>query len=90
MILNKDKYFKEHGFKQDPFASTNALHEDFLEEYFITPPYFYSLIGSTTNPKSTFVIAPRGTGKTAQRIMIEKMSEHEEGLLTIVYDKFPI
>ena len=90
MILNKDRYFNEHGFKQDPFASTNALHEDFLEEYFITPPYFYSLIGSTINPKSTFVIAPRGTGKTAQRIMIEKMSEHEKGLLTIVYDKFPI
>ena len=90
MILNRDKYFKEHGFKQDPFASTNALHEDFLEEYFITPPYFYSLIGSITNPKSTFVTAPRGTGKTAQRIMIEKISENESGLLTIVYDKFPI
>ncbi len=90
MILNRDRYFKEHGFKQDPFASTNALHEDFLEEYFITPPYFYSLIGSITNPKSTFVIAPRGTGKTAQRIMIEKMSEHKKELLTIVYDRFPI
>lgn len=90
MILNRDKYFKEHGFKEEPFATTNALQEDFLEEYFITPPYFYSLIGSTTKPKSTFVIAPRGTGKTAQRIMIEKMSEHEDGLLTVVYDRFPI
>lgn len=90
MIFNKGKYFNEHGFKQDPFASTNSLHEDFLEEYFITPPYFYSLIGSIDKPKSTFVIAPRGTGKTAQRIMLEKMSEHEVGLLTIVYDKFPI
>ncbi|GEM_PF-2413952 len=90
MILNKQKYFNEHGFKKDPFASTNALHEDMLEEYFITPPYFYSLIGSMDNPKSTFVVAPRGTGKTAQRIMLEKISEKEDDLLTIIYDRFPI
>lgn len=90
MIFNKEKYFEAHGFKRDPFASTNAIHEDFLDEYFITPPYFYSLIGSTTCPKSTFVVAPRGTGKTAQRIMLEKVSEEDDSLLTIVYDKFPV
>lgn len=90
MIFNKENYFEQHGFKQDPFASTNAIHEDFLDEYFITPPYFYSLIGSTSNPKSTFVVAPRGTGKTAQRLMLEKVSEQDDTLLTIVYDQFPV
>ncbi|WP_017210154.1 P-loop ATPase, Sll1717 family [Clostridium beijerinckii] len=90
MIFNKKEYFKRHGFKEDPFASTNAIHEEFLDKYFITPPYFYSLIGSLDRPKSSFVIAPRGTGKTAQRRMLEKISQNEKELLTIVYDNFPL
>ncbi|RXJ88191.1 P-loop ATPase, Sll1717 family [Arcobacter sp. CECT 8985] len=90
MIFNKDKYFINHGFVSDPFASTNAVHEDKLEEFFITPPYFYSLIGSIQTPKSSIVIAPRGAGKTAQRKMIEIMSASEDNIISIVYDQFPI
>ncbi len=90
MIFNKDDYFKNNGFKGDPFASTNAVHEDQLEKYFVTPPYFLSLIGSIEKPKSSIVIAPRGSGKTAQRKMIESMSEQQEGVISIVYTQFPI
>ncbi|MBE5982783.1 MAG: hypothetical protein E7248_05700 [Paenibacillaceae bacterium] len=90
MIHSSAEYFKTIGFKEDPFASTNALKEEFLEEYFITPPYYHSLVGSVKSPKSSFVIAPRGTGKTAQRVMLEKLSEKENGMLAVVYDDFPI
>lgn len=90
MIQSRTDYFKKMGFKDDPFASTNALQEEFLEEYFVTPPYYCSLVGSVKNPKSSFVIAPRGTGKTAQRLMLEKLSEKEQGMLTVVNDDFPI
>lgn len=90
MIFNKDKYFKEHGFISDPFASTNAVHEDKLESFFITPPYFFSLIGSLERPKSSIVLAPRGAGKTAQRKMIEIISSSEDQIISIVYDTFPI
>lgn len=90
MIYNKDKYFQNHGFTSDPFASTNAVHEDKLKDFFITPPYFHSLIGSIKNPKSSIVIAPRGAGKTAQRKMIEIMSMNEDNIISIVYDQFPI
>ncbi len=90
MISSRKDYFRTIGFKQDPFASTNALQEEFLEEYFVVPPYFYSLVGSTNAPKSSFIIAPRGTGKTAQRVMLEKMAEKQEEMLAVVYDEFPI
>lgn len=90
MILNKGEYFKEHGFVKDPFASTNAVHEELLEKYFITLPYYCSLIESIDNAKSSIVMSRKEIGKTAQRRMFEKLSETEEQLVTIVYDQFPI
>lgn len=90
MIYSREDYFKGLGFIGDPFASTNAIHEHLLEKYFVVPPYFYSLVGSTSSPKSSFIIAPRGTGKTAQRVMLEKMAEKNDSVLAVVYDNFPI
>ena len=89
-MKNRGDYFISRGFREDPFASTNALQEKLLEECFIVPPYYYSLIGSINEPKSSFVTAPRGTGKTAQRVMIEHDSEKNSGMIAIVYDDFPI
>ncbi|MBO4980928.1 MAG: hypothetical protein J6C84_03415 [Lachnospiraceae bacterium] len=90
MIISRDEYFRKFGFKEDPFASTNALQEELLEDCFVVPPYFPSLVGSSKMPKSSFVIAPRGTGKTAQRVMLEKLAEKENWMLAVVYDEFPI
>lgn len=87
---SRDEYFKSKNFIEDPFASTNALQEKYLEECFVVPPYYFSLVGSVKNPKSSFVTAPRGTGKTAQRVMLEKLAEKQDGMLAVVYDDFPI
>ncbi|MEC9490102.1 MAG: hypothetical protein UMU04_04075, partial [Halanaerobiales bacterium] len=89
-MITKSEYFNELGFIRDPFASTNALHEDMLKDYFVYPDYFYSLLGSFEKPKSSIVLAPRGTGKTAQRKMIEYLSEEKNELISIIYDSFPI
>lgn len=89
-FVDRNKYFSNLGFTEDPFASTNALHEEMLPEYFINPPYFSALIGDVNKPKSSIIIAPRGTGKTAQRKMLEKYSEVIPELICIVYDDFPI
>ena len=90
MVFTKDQYFKNIGFNEDPFTSTNAGSELMLEKYFITPPHFSSLVGSFDNPKSSIVIAPRGGGKTAQRKMIEHLANNTKELRCIVYDRFPL
>lgn len=86
----REEFFLCKQFRADPFATTNALQEKYLEECFIQPPYYMSLLGSVKNPRSSFVTAPRGTGKTAQRVMLERFAEKEDGTLAVVYDDFPI
>lgn len=87
----RDSYFCALGFKSDPFASTNAEHEEYLNDYFISPPYFASLVGSIERPKTSIVLAPRGFGKTAQRRRMEKLAEESnDKMLTILYDNFPV
>lgn len=84
------KSFAElHGFSEDPFASTNSETEELLEEYFVPPPYFASVKGDASNPRTSVVFAPRGAGKTAQRRMIE-FAASSEPFACITYDSFDI
>ncbi|WP_305077277.1 P-loop ATPase, Sll1717 family [Methylobacterium sp.] len=82
-------FFTSHGFSEDPFASTNAANEPLIENYFVDPPFFPAVIGDPRKPMSNVVFAPRGGGKTAQKIMIEKRSAESRSFLCIAYDKFP-
>jgi len=84
------EFLKLFGFTEDPFASTNAADEPLIDRYFVQPPFFPSVIGDPSKPKSNVVFAPRGGGKTAQKIMIERRSASEGGFLCIAYDKFPL
>jgi hypothetical protein len=77
------------GFIADPFASTNAADEPLISSYFVDPPFFPAVVGDPNNPKSNVVYAPRGGGKTAQKIMIEKRSAEAKSFLCISYDRFP-
>ena len=81
-------FLAAQGFIEDPFQSTNAGEEPKLERYFVPPPYFASVLGDPTNPKSQVILAPRGGGKTAQRVMIEKSSQ-SQNFLCVTYDDFP-
>lgn len=87
MALNA--FLASQQFVEDPFQSTNAGEEPRLEKYFVPPPYFASVLGDPVNPKSQVILAPRGGGKTAQRVMIEKSSEGGE-FLCVTYDDFPM
>lgn len=81
-----DEYLLNLGFLRNPFLQSNADKEvDFLSEYFIKPDYFEDIWGNLYNPSSSVVYAPRGGGKTAQRIMIEKRAEEYPDILTITY-----
>lgn len=81
-------FTERHGFKSDPFSSTNAETEEELQDYFVPPPYFATVLGDPKAPVSNVVFAPRGAGKTAQRRMIEEESVGQAQFLCLTYDSF--
>jgi hypothetical protein len=84
-----ESYLQKVGFVGDPFAHTNAEQEDRLGEYFVPPPYFQSVVGDARTPKSNVVFAPRGGGKTAQRLMLEREAiAPDAAYLCLTYDSF--
>jgi hypothetical protein len=81
-----EEYTKRLGFLNNPFQFSNADKEvDFIGAYFIKPDYFEDVWGDPFNPVSNIVYAPRGGGKTAQRIMFEKRAQESKDILTITY-----
>ncbi|MGU3360336.1 P-loop ATPase, Sll1717 family [Methylobacterium sp. M6A4_1b] len=83
------EFLASFGFSEDPFASTNAANEPLIDRYFVDPPFFPAVVGDPASPKSNVVFAPRGGGKTAQKIMIEKRSLESNQFLCVTYDRFP-
>jgi len=80
------QFLNQIGFVSHPFYSLNADQEAIqLEEYFVTPDYFEDLWGDPFLPFSNIIYAPRGGGKSAQRIMLEKRAEIEKDVLPISY-----
>lgn len=84
--MNIKDYLENIGFELNPFQFTNADQESqYIERYFIAPDYFDDVWGNPYNPVSNIIYAPRGAGKTAQRIMIEKRASVTDNVLTITY-----
>jgi hypothetical protein len=84
--MTKKEYLDSLGLNENPFQYTNADKEaDLIDQYFIYPDYFEDVWGDPNNPVSNIVYAPRGGGKTAQRLMIEKRALDFEEVLTITY-----
>lgn len=90
MPLSPTSFLGSHGFEENPFTTTNADDEPELQSYFVPPPYFSSVIGSPTKPKSAIVFAPRGGGKSAQKVMVEKAANRNDAnkFLCVNYDTF--
>lgn len=81
-----EDYTRNLGFENNPFQYSNADKEiELLDAYFIKPDYFEDVWGNPYNPVSNIVYAPRGGGKTAQRIMIEKRAKDYNDILTVTY-----
>lgn len=79
--------YENLGFNNHPFAKTNADEEPNLPDYFVPPPYFEAIVGDPLLPNASVVLAPRGSGKTAQRRMLETVSI-ESQFLAVTYDRF--
>ena len=84
--MTTEQFINNLGFDTNPFQYSNADKEvEYLNAYFIKPDYFEDVWGNPYNPVSNIVYAPRGGGKTAQRIMIEKRSNESKDILAITY-----
>lgn len=83
-------FLAQFGFTADPFELTNSDSEPLLSTYFVPPPFFSSVLGDPANPRPVAVFAPRGTGKTAQRLSVEDQSRNNQDFLCITYDEFGI
>lgn len=79
--------FNTLGFIKHPFAKTNADEEEYLEQYFVPPPFFDAVVGDPVDPTSSIILAPRGAGKTAQKRMVESKSTKLK-YLAVTYDRF--
>lgn len=87
--MSIESYLQKAGFIGDPLAHTNAEQEERLGDYFVQPPYFQSVLGDPSTPKSNVIFAPRGGGKTAQRLMIEREAIAPDATyLCLTYDAF--
>ena len=86
-MQDRAEFVHKIGFAEDPFAQTNADLENRLLEYFVPPNYFAEAFGEPDQPKSFYVFAPRGGGKTAQRKMMERKCS-ELNVLCLPYVDF--
>lgn len=81
-----NEYLTNLGFKSNPFQFSNADKEvDHLSDYFVKPDYFEDVWGNPYEPVPSIVYAPRGAGKTAQRVMIEKRARKADDILAVSY-----
>ena len=69
-----DILLKNLGFTRgNPFASLEADKEEgqaWFYESFVEPPRFDEIVGDARSPQPVLVFAPRGSGKTALRVMV--------------------
>lgn len=93
LTRNLNQWLKNVGFVNgNPFASADAERErDYLPEYFVDTGHYPLILGDPQNPQSTLVLAPRGCGKTAYRVMLEQQcypQDSELNALVIPYLSF--
>lgn len=88
---NLATWLKGHGFTENPFALREAGREERLSEYFVEGPHYDEIKGSADDPRTAFVFAARGCGKSAYRVMIQRScrpDDRDSPVLAIPYTSF--
>jgi len=73
--ISLNEWLDFFGFTRYPFASTEAGSEEIywpehLAERLVKPDCFDRVLGEASEPKTVIVFAPRGSGKTACRVLL--------------------
>ena len=71
------RWLEKFGFTDDPFAVYEADQErPYLHYFFVDRPYLHDILGNPARPQSAFLMAGRGSGKTATREMVAYECTH--------------
>ncbi|MBN1887700.1 MAG: winged helix-turn-helix transcriptional regulator [Thermoflexales bacterium] len=83
-------WLEPYGFTANPFTQCEASQESGLPKYFFDR-FHDAIKGTSRAPQTCFVFAERGSGKTAQRVMIEKTCQpldRSSDILAVPYVRF--
>lgn len=78
------------GFSANPFASRTAEQEEIrlLVDCFVDRPFLEPLIGDAGAPRTAFLLAERGAGKTATREIVAHLCASQGHVLPVHYYDF--
>lgn len=85
------QWWRYWGFKDNPFATSDAEQEHFLPFAFVDTGKLERIYGDPISPQTILFFAPRGCGKTAHRRKLESEacpSRTGKEIMTVAYTEF--
>lgn len=95
--MNIQSFLEHHGINRNPFAEEDAQTDQVFKEYCISSAYhpiWDKVYGDPSEPSTSIIFGPKGSGKTAMRLQIDRhvsrYNEEHPGqrLFVIRYDDF--
>jgi len=87
-------WLEQVGFSRgNPFGTNEADRESFLPEYFVDTGDYEIIRGDPATPQTTVVLAPRGGGKSALRVMLASQcrpTDPDSEILAVPYTQFDL
>jgi len=93
LALRMDNWLHQVGFVNgNPFATSEADREgQYLPEFFVDTGHYDLICGDVNRPQTALVFAPRGGGKTAYRVMLQRQCcphQLDSTVLAVSYTSF--
>ena len=73
--MNIQSFLEHHGVVRNPFAEEDAQTDPVFKEYCISSAYhpiWDKVYGDPTEPSTAMIFGPKGSGKTAMRLQIDR------------------
>ena len=73
--MNIQSFFEHHGILRNPFAEEDAQTDPVFKDHCISSAYhpvWDKVYGDPTEPSTAIVFGPKGSGKTAMRLQIDR------------------
>ncbi len=95
--MNIQSFLEHHGIVRNPFAEEDAQTDPVFKEYCISSAYhpvWDKVYGDPTEPSTAVIFGPKGSGKTAMRLQVDRHlrrfnGDHPDRRVYIIrYDDF--
>lgn len=95
--MNIQSFLEHHGIIRNPFAEEDAQTDPVFKEHCISSAYhpiWDKVYGDPTEPSTSIIFGPKGSGKTAMRLQIDRhlmrySEEHQKARVFVIrYDDF--